>query len=364
MTDSSSEAGEGSDFNLMAPLPLSWVYAAPPLVGHAELAYWRSRYLLPSPIVLRVPTPEERPSSYIPGEIAVYEAFFDSGLRGTIPALIAGFCNLFEISPSQLNPPAWRILIAIQNLGDLEYLFLLISCPLVVGALSSGTIGIMSNRSSSSVPTTADRARSKRRIESPVSRLDSSSEAGEGSDCDLMVPLPLSCVYAAPPLVGLASSVSEDELADWRSRYLLPSSIVLQVPTPEERASSYIPGEIAVYEAFFDLGLRGTIPALIAGLCNLFEISPSQLNPSAWRILIAIQNLGDLEYLSLGINEVMFAYHLAPLNKEEGRFHLRPHSGFPIVEELPKNDRKGPVFNKKWQERYARSPDPLIDGIL
>ncbi|KAL0683773.1 hypothetical protein Bca4012_050621 [Brassica carinata] len=198
----------------------------------------------------------------------------------------------------------------------------------------------MSKRSSSSVPTTADRARLKRRMESPVSRSDSSSEAGEGSDCDLMAPSPLSCVYAAPPLVGPASSVGEDELADWRSRYSLPSSIVLRVPTPKERASSYIPGEIAIYEAFFDSGLRGTIPALIAGLCNLFEISPSQLNPPAWRILIAIQNLGDLEYLSLGINEVMFAYHLAPLNGGEGRFHLRPRSGLPIVEEHPKNDRK------------------------
>ncbi|KAH0862674.1 hypothetical protein HID58_079885, partial [Brassica napus] len=98
------------------------------------------------------------------------------------------------------------------------------------------------------------------------------------------------------------------------------------------RASSYIRGEIAVYEALFDSGLRGTIPALI-------------LNPPAWRILIAIQNLGDLEYLSLGINEVLFAYHLAPLNGGEG--------GLPIVEELPKSDWKGPVFNKKGQERYA-----------
>ena len=74
---------------------------------------------------------------------------------------------------------------------------------------------------------------------------------------------------------------------------------------------------------------------------------------SGWRILIAIQNLGDLEYMSLGINEVMFAYHPAPLNGGEGRFHLRPCSGLPIVEELPKSDRKGPVLNKKWQERYA-----------
>ena len=190
-------------------------------------------------------------------------------------------------------------------------------------------------------------------MESLVSRSDSSSEAGEGSDCDLTAPLPLSCVYAAPPLVGPASSVGEEELAEWRSRYSLPSSVFLRVPTPEEHASSYIPGEISVYEAFFDSGLRRMIPDLIAGLCNLFEISPSQLNPLSWRILIAIQNLGDLEYISLGINEVIFAYHLAPLNGGEGRFHLRPRSGLLIVEELPKSDRKGPVLNKKWQERYA-----------
>ncbi|KAL0649902.1 hypothetical protein Bca4012_092593 [Brassica carinata] len=181
----------------------------------------------------------------------------------------------------------------------------------------------MSKRPTSSVPTAADRARVKRRMDSPVSRSDSSWEPCEGSDCDLMATLPLSCVYAAPPLVGPGSSVGEDEMAEWRSRYLLPSYVILRAPTAEERASSYIPGEIAVYEAFFESGLRGgVIPALIVGLCNLFEISPSQLNPPAWRILIAIQNLGDLEYLSLGINEVMFAYHLSPLNGGEGRFHL------------------------------------------
>ncbi|KAF2538112.1 hypothetical protein F2Q68_00020654 [Brassica cretica] len=140
----------------------------------------------------------------------------------------------------------------------------------------------MSKQSSSSIPTTADRARSKRRMESPFSRTDSSSEA-----------------------------VGEEELAEWQSRYSLPSSIVLRVPTLEERASSYIPGKIAVYEAFFDSSLRGTIPVLIAGLYNLFEIAHSQLNPPAWRILIAIQNLGNLEYISLAIT------HHAPSEGEK-----------------------------------------------
>ncbi|KAF2558047.1 hypothetical protein F2Q68_00016836 [Brassica cretica] len=175
----------------------------------------------------------------------------------------------------------------------------------------------MSKRSSSSIPTTVDRARLKRRMKSPVSRSDSSPEAGEGYVCDLMAPLPLSCVYAAPPLVCAASSVSEDELAEWRSRYSLPYSIVLRVPTPEERASSYILREIAIYEAFFDSGLRGTIPALIAGLAK----SPCLENPHSYPKL--------------------------------RRFGVSITCGLPIVEELPKSDRKGLVFNKKWQERYA-----------
>ncbi|CDY69006.1 BnaCnng61370D [Brassica napus] len=166
-------------------------------------------------------------------------------------------------------------------------------------------------------------------MDSPVSRSDSSSEPGSP------VPLPLSCVYVAPPLVGPASLVGGDELAEWRGRYSLPSSVILRVPTPEERASSDIPREIAVYEAFFDSGLRGTIPALIVGLCNLFEISPPQLNPPAWRILIAIQNLGDLEYLSLG------------------DFIFVPAAACRSWRSSQKVTGKGRFLIKKWQGRYT-----------
>ncbi|KAF3549606.1 hypothetical protein DY000_02007545 [Brassica cretica] len=115
----------------------------------------------------------------------------------------------------------------------------------------------MSKRSASSVPAAADRARLKRRMDPSISQSDSSSEPCEGSDCDIMTPLLLSCVYVAPPLVGPSTSMGEDELAEWRNRYSLPPFVVLRVPTLGERASSYIPGDIAVSEAFFYSGLRG-----------------------------------------------------------------------------------------------------------
>ncbi|KAL0704874.1 hypothetical protein Bca4012_071299 [Brassica carinata] len=189
----------------------------------------------------------------------------------------------------------------------------------------------MSKRSASSVPLSADESRSRRRVGSPASRSGSSSDTDVTPDCDLTAPVPLT--YTTPLSLGPASTVTADDLVEWRD--------------------SHTPGEIAVYEAFFEIGFRGVIAALIVGLGDFFEISLSQLNPPAWRILIAIQNLGDLEHISLGINEVLFAYHLAPLNGGEGRLHLRPRSGLTIVEELPRSERKGLVFKKRWAERYA-----------
>ncbi|KAJ4901883.1 Uncharacterized protein Rs2_15834 [Raphanus sativus] len=114
-----------------------------------------------------------------------------------------------------------------------------------------------------------------------------------------------------------------------------------------------MPEEIAIYEAFFESGFRSDVPTLIVSLCNYFHISPSQLNPPAWRILIAIQNLGDEEGLALRVSEVLFAYHLAPINGNEGRFHLRPRSELPIVDELPKTERIELALGKKWPERYV-----------
>ncbi|KAJ4875978.1 hypothetical protein Rs2_40996 [Raphanus sativus] len=113
-------------------------------------------------------------------------------------------------------------------------------------------------------------------------------------------PAPLLFVSLGSLQVGPASTVREDELCDWQERYSLPSSVVLRIPRLSIRASGGMLEEIAIYEDFFESGFR------------------------AWRILIAIQNLRDEEDLAFGVNEVLFAYHLAPMNGHEGRFHLRP----------------------------------------
>ncbi|KAG2314595.1 hypothetical protein Bca52824_017717 [Brassica carinata] len=73
----------------------------------------------------------------------------------------------------------------------------------------------MSKRSASSVPLSADGAKSRMRVDSPASWSDSSSDPSAETDCDLLTPLPLTYARTAPPSVGPASSVVEDDLIEW-----------------------------------------------------------------------------------------------------------------------------------------------------
>ena len=62
-------------------------------------------------------------------------------------------------------------------------------------------------------------------------------------------------------------------------------------------------------------------------MSEALEISLGKLNPPSWRTLIALQNLGDLESLTIGVVEVMYSYAITQLNGGERRYHLHPHGG-------------------------------------
>ena len=61
--------------------------------------------------------PIDRISDLESGEIPLYEGFFESGFRDQIPSLVTE-TKVVRISPGQLNPPSWRTLITMQNIGE------------------------------------------------------------------------------------------------------------------------------------------------------------------------------------------------------------------------------------------------------
>lgn len=138
------------------------------------------------------------------------------------------------------------------------------------------------------------------------------------------------------PPIGPPSVIGAEEVAIWRQRYNLPDDAIIRVPGPDDRASDFEVDEVAVYEGYFESGFRDRIPSLVAKLSETLRISPSQLNPPAWRTLIALQNFGDLYGVTVGVTEVdlygvtvgvtevLYSYSVVLLNAAEWRYYLRP----------------------------------------
>ena len=154
--------------------------------------------------------------------------------------------------------------------------------------------------------------------------------------------------------VGPLLSIGVEEVASWRVRYHLPDNVLIRISGPIDRVSDFEADEVPVYEGFFESGFRDRVPSLVAKVSEVLEISSGQLNPISLRILIALQNLGDLEGLTIGVAEVLYSYAITPLNGGERRYHLHPRGGELPVQEVVKKERKRlPVFDGHWTEKFA-----------
>ncbi|KAL0802517.1 hypothetical protein Bca101_057693 [Brassica carinata] len=129
------------------------------------------------------------------------------------------------------------------------------------------------------------------------------------------------------------STIGEGDLAGIRRRYSIPESVKLRCAGEFERAPDGGLDEVAIFEAYFEVGSRGGIPSLIAEMSSYFAFSPSQLTPSTWRTLIAIQVLGELQGIPFGISEVQYSYSLVPLKDKKSFYQIWSRDGEPIVNE-------------------------------
>ena len=99
---------------------------------------------------------------------------------------------------------------------------------------------------------------------------------------------------------GPRSEIREGDLATIRRKYLIHPLVGMRSPTEFERAPDGGAGEVTVYEAYLEAGVRGVIPSLIDEVSSFFSFCPSQLTPLTWRTLMAIQVLGELQGISIG----------------------------------------------------------------
>ncbi|XP_062079668.1 uncharacterized protein LOC133784254 isoform X1 [Humulus lupulus] len=146
------------------------------------------------------------------------------------------------------------------------------------------------------------------------------------------------------------SSISLGELTYLRRHYEIPDTISLHAPAKAERPDWHLPGWVCLYELPFKEGLRFPIPRLVVELCEYHEISPGQLMPNSWRILMSLEVLCERHKITLGVADLLRAYYLKAHLNDKGRYQLTTRGKDPpLIISLKSGD-------KRWKDRYFFVP--------
>ncbi|VVA98343.1 unnamed protein product [Arabis nemorensis] len=101
-------------------------------------------------------------------------------------------------------------------------------------------------------------------------------------------------------------------------------------------------------------------------MANFIGISPGQLNPHAWRVLITIQVFSEIYSVSLGLEEVLFVYFFKCYDSVNYRYLIqkrRPDSS-PLVYDLDRQVRYKTPYEKQWHKKFVfmrLGRDPAIE---
>ena len=123
-------------------------------------------------------------------------------------------------------------------------------------------------------------------------------------------------------LKNLRCTITNHEVKLWRYSYKIPSSVEIRVLKTHKRINWVVPGGIAVYKLMLKEGMRFPIPRLIRDVCDHYEITPSQLMPNAWRVIMSFESLSTQHGVECEIGEVLFSYYLKEHDTDKGRYKL------------------------------------------
>ncbi|XP_057781068.1 uncharacterized protein LOC130999533 [Salvia miltiorrhiza] len=149
------------------------------------------------------------------------------------------------------------------------------------------------------------------------------------------------------PKNNRVSKINSEDYLHWiRRAYSIPEWASLHAPDTSLRPNWDVEGMVCMYELPFTLGLRLPLPRLVVELCNYYRISPSQLMPNTWRILMAAEVFAERKGFDINIYDVLYAYQLGETRIDKGRYQFNSRSDAPIlITNLPED-------RTKWKEKY------------
>ena len=116
-----------------------------------------------------------------------------------------------------------------------------------------------------------------------------------------------------------------DTLGRFKDRFQFSEWVRVRLPSKEERACNFFPGEVSFYESSFAYGLRFPVHPFLMELLDHFGIAPGQLMPNLWRIVVSYMGiwLATMDGDMLRVDELVNLYRLKA-SKEYGYYELVP----------------------------------------
>ncbi|XP_057764708.1 uncharacterized protein LOC130985652 [Salvia miltiorrhiza] len=107
-----------------------------------------------------------------------------------------------------------------------------------------------------------------------------------------------------------------------RRKYMIPDWVTLHAPDATLLANYYVENMVCLYEFIFVQGSRLPLPRLVLELCDYHHLSPGQLMPNAWRLLLCIQVFAELHNFDVNVYDVLYSYAVNE-HRSTGRFCMK-----------------------------------------
>ena len=133
--------------------------------------------------------------------------------------------------------------------------------------------------------------------------------------------------------------------ATFARRYRPPFGVQVWFPDVLTSYVVFVPKMVCFFEVAFDNGLRFPLHPFIKGVLQHFNVSPSQLSPNVWGILVGL--LVFFRDMGLDVPSIaLLLYLFSAKETAEGFLYFSRRTGAPLViSDLPSS-------HKLWKERY------------